>query len=315
MDDLNDLYFFTAVVQFKGFSAAARATGVEKTRLSRRVAGLEKRLGVRLLHRSTRTMSLTEAGERFYEHCLAVVEGANAAYDSLHALKKEPSGSVRLSCPVVVAQSYLVQLLPAYMAAHPKVSVYLEATDRPVNLVEEGFDIMLRSLPAIENSADLVARELGSARRILVASPAFLDLHGRPQVPEDLVKTAVIGDVNEREVRWTLENAESRESEVKLSPKLVSHDRRVQLEASLHGIGIALLPEPIVASLLRDNRLERVLPDWSTCRQIIHLVYPRPRGMLPSVRSLIDFLMVHIPPSIKERSVQPSLCQSQGSPV
>ncbi len=303
MDDLNDLYFFTSVVQHRGFSAASRATGVEKTRLSRRVAGLERRLGVRLLHRSTRNMSLTEAGERFYEHCLAVVEGAHAAYDSLDSLKKEPSGSVRLSCPVVVAQSYLVKLLPGYMAAYPKVSVYIEATDRQVNLVEEGFDIMLRSLPEIENSADLVARELGQARRILVASPAYLDLHGRPQSPSELAQAAVIGDGHEKGAKWSLVNAESGTREIDLSPKLVSHDRRVQLEASMQGIGIALLPEPIVIAALKEKRLERVLPGWSTPKQVIHLVYPRPRGMLPSVRSLIDYLSLHIPPSIQESHV------------
>src|SRR5262245_23062566 len=120
MDDLNDLFFFSAVVEHKGFSTAARAIDVEKTRLSRRVAALEKRMGVRLLQRSTRTVALTEAGERFYERCQAVVDGARAAYDSISELKKEPTGNIRVSCPLVLAQNFVAPILPGFMASHPK---------------------------------------------------------------------------------------------------------------------------------------------------------------------------------------------------
>ena len=121
MHDLNDLLYFVSVVKYNGFSAAARATHIEKTRLSRRIAELEKRLGVRLLHRSTRRISLTEAGERFYERCVATVEEAEAAYESVENLRKEPMGTVRMSCPLVLAQTYLAPILPGYMAAHPMI--------------------------------------------------------------------------------------------------------------------------------------------------------------------------------------------------
>jgi len=301
MDDLNDLYFFTAVVQHNGFSAAARATGVEKTRLSRRVANLEKRLGVRLLHRSTRTMALTEAGERFYERCVATVEGAQAAYESIADLRKEPAGTVRVSCPVVLAQNYLAPILPGYMASHPKVRVFIEATDHPVNLIEERFDLALRARQQIEDTPGLVAKELGSARRILVASPAFLDRHGRPSTPSDLEGLETMGqvaDMHDKYARWDLVNSVADTQQVQLNPQLISSDLRVQLEACTHGIGIALLPEPIVSTALHTRLLEQVLPDWSAPGHIIHLVYPPPRGMLPSVRSLIDYLRVHLPARI-----------------
>src|ERR1700740_3390478 len=121
MEDLNDIYFFASVVQYGGFSAAARTIGVEKTRLSRRIAALEKRLGVRLMQRTTRALALTEAGQRFFERCVATVEGAQAAFDSVAELRREPAGLVRLSSPALLAQRCLAHVLPDYMTKHPKV--------------------------------------------------------------------------------------------------------------------------------------------------------------------------------------------------
>lgn len=306
MEDLNDLYFFASVVQHHGFSAAARAIGIEKTRLSRRVADLERRLGVRLLQRSTRNVTLTEAGERFYVRCLAAVEGAEAAYESVAELRKEPSGTVRVSCPVVLAQSYLAPILPGYMASHPKVNVVIDANDREVNLIEERFDLALRARPQIENAAGLAAKNLGNARRILVASPAYLNSNGAPDSPEALSRLATLSrlaDVFEGRARWELTGPAASRFVVQHAPRLLSNDLRLQLEAATHGIGIALLPEPIVAASIRKGLLVQVLPEWAAAAHIVHLLYPTPRGMLPSVRSLIDYLMIHLPASIQQRSV------------
>src|SRR5258708_26153300 len=175
MEDLNDIYFFASVVQYGGFSAAASTIGVEKTRLSRRIAALEKRLGVRLLQRTTRALALTEAGQRFFERCVSTVEGAQAAYDSVAELRREPVGLVRLSSPVLLAQRCLAHVLPGYMTAYPKVSVFLEATDRTVDVIEERFDIAIRALPVSENVCGLVAKTIAHAPRVLLGIPAFLD--------------------------------------------------------------------------------------------------------------------------------------------
>jgi DNA-binding transcriptional LysR family regulator len=188
MEDLNDIYFFASVVQYGGFSAAASTIGVEKTRLSRRIPALEKRLGVRLLQRTTRALALTEAGQRFFERCVAAVEGAQAAYDSAAKLRREPAGLVRLSSPALLTQRCLAHALPGYMTLHPKVSVCIEATDRTVNVIEERFDIAIRAIPVIENVAGLVAKTLGTSQRVLVVSPAFPDRYGRPENPTDLPK-------------------------------------------------------------------------------------------------------------------------------
>jgi DNA-binding transcriptional LysR family regulator len=303
MEDLNDLYFFAAVVRHNGFTAAARATGVEKTRLSRRVAELEHRVGLRLLQRSTRSIALTEAGERFYARCVAAVESAEAAYDSVAALQREPSGTVRLACPVVMAQSYLAPILPGYLARHPKVKVLVEASDRAVNLIEERFDLALRARPRMDDEPGLVAKTLGMARFILVASPAFLDAHGRPKHPQDLAGLDVMSHINDLHdgiAHWSLKDFSGQSDLVKTLPRLVTSDFRVQLEAAVHGIGIALLPEPIVSSALHKAQLEHVLQDWAVAGHMLHLVYPTPRGMLPAVRSLIDYLMIHLPARIHE---------------
>ena len=213
MEDLNDIYFFASVVEYGGFTAAARAIGVEKTRLSRRIAALERRLGVRLLQRTTRALALTEAGQRFFERCAATVEGAQAAYDSVAELRREPAGLVRLSSPVLLTQRCLAHALPGYMTIHPKVSVFVEATDRTVNVIEERFDIAIRAKPVIEDVAGLVAKTLGNSQRVLVVSPAFLRHFGQPENPSDLPKfntVASTDDIFDRGARWSLTRFDSR---------------------------------------------------------------------------------------------------------
>jgi len=306
MEDLNDLYFFASVVQYGGFSAAARTIGVEKTRLSRRIGALEKRLGVRLLQRTTRALALTEAGQRFYDRCLATVEGAQAAFDSVAELRREPAGLVRLSSPVLLTQRCLAHALPAYMTTHPKVSVFVEPTDRTVNVIEERFDIAIRAKPVIEDVAGLVAKTLGNSQRVMVASRAFLDRHRRPENPADLPTLNTVAstdDIFDGGARWTLTNLDNRTQQIELKPRLVTSDLRVRLQAAIRGIGIALLPEQVVAAPLTEGLVERVLPGWSGAKNILHLVYPTPRGMLPSVRSLIDYLLIHVPAWLQERSL------------
>jgi len=301
MDDLNDLYFFAAVVQHNGFSAAARAIGIDKTRLSRRVAELERHVGARLLQRSTRKLALTEAGEQFFARCTAAVESAQAAYDSVAELQSEPAGIVRLSCPVVLAQNYLAPILPAFLETHRKVRVVVEATNRTTDLIEERFDLALRVRAQLEDEPALVARSLGAVPRILVASPEFLAQHGHPDDPQQLRWFATLGraaDLVGGLVRWELTADHGRRESVQIAPRLAADDFRVQLEAATLGTGVALLPRIIASGALRAGRLEHVLQEWSAPGQSILLVYPPPRGMLPSVRSLIDYLTANLPATI-----------------
>jgi DNA-binding transcriptional LysR family regulator len=304
--DLNELYYFVEIVRHKGFSAAARATGIEKTRLSRRIAALEKKLGVRLLQRSTRSISMTEAGERFYHRCLAAVEEAEAAYESIAALRAEPTGTVRMSCPLVLGQTYLAPVLPAYLAKYPKVNLIIEPTDREVDLIDERFDLALFARPYSTTSSGLVVKQLESARRILVASPAYLNSSGRILSPEALPDRATLGrldDLRDGLVRWELVDRRGKGTVINHVPRLLTNDLRLQFETVISGIGIALLPEPIIANSIKSNLLEQVLPEWTAVPNLLYLAYPSPRGILPSVRSLLDHLAEQLPLVIQARSI------------
>jgi DNA-binding transcriptional LysR family regulator len=192
------------------------------------------------------------------------------------------------------------------MTMHPKVSVFVEPTDRTVNVIEERFDIAIRAKPEIEDVAGLVAKTLGTSQRVLVVSPAFLDPYRRPERPADLPRFTTVAstdDIFDDGARWNLMNLETRTQQIQLKPRLVTSDLRTRLQAAIHGIGIALLPEQVVSAPLTEGLIERVLPEWSGARNILHLVYPTPRGMLPSVRSLIDYLLIHVPAWLQERTI------------
>ena len=192
LPDLNDLRFFAAVVEHGGFSAASRALGVPKSRLSKRVALLEERLGVRLLQRTTRRFAVTEVGERFLTHCRAMLEEAQAAQDVVDELRAEPRGIVRVSCPTALVQTVISHVLPDFLAGFPKVQVRVLATNRRVDIINEGIDIAIRVRTKLDTDAALVSRGFGQSRVLLAANPQFLDEHGRPTVPQDLEKLPLL---------------------------------------------------------------------------------------------------------------------------
>jgi DNA-binding transcriptional LysR family regulator len=294
--DLNDLRYFALIVEHGGFSAAERATQLTKSKLSRRVALLEERLGVRLLQRSTRRLSLTEAGRAFHEHCAAMLVEAEAAQQAVEQLRSAPSGTVRLTCPVPIAQFYVARIVAAFMREHPKVRVEIESTDRNVNLIEERIDVALRVRTSGLEDPGLVTRRIASGRMVLVASPAYLK--GRvPVVEPAQVATldTVGGQRDGTEQRWALTASDGRSASVVHRPRLLCSDFTVQLEAAAGGVGIALLPLRMAWRGLEDGSLVRVAKDWGTPEQDIHLVFVSRRGLLPAVRALIDHLVLHIP--------------------
>lgn len=294
--DLNDLRYFALIVEHGGFSAAQRATHLTKSKLSRRVALLEERLGVRLIQRSTRRLSLTEAGRAFHEHCAAMLVEAEAAQQAVEQLRSAPSGTVRLTCPVAIAQFYVARIVADFMREHPKVRVEIESTDRTVNLIEERIDLAVRVRATGLEDPGLVTRRIASGRMVLVASPAYLE--GRaPVVDAAEVSTLdTIGGQREgAEQSWTLTASDGRDARVVHRPRLLCSDYTVQLEAAIGGVGIALLPLRVAWRRLEEGTLVRVATDWATPEQDIHLVFVSRRGLLPAVRALIDHLVLHIP--------------------
>ncbi len=300
LPDLNDFYFFAAVVEHGGFSAASRALNVPKSRLSKRVSQLEDGLGVRLLHRTTRKFVVTEAGERFYRHCQAMLAEARAAAEDAASLGGEARGVVRLSCPVSLAQSLLAPILPRFLDRHPQVQLRVLSSNRRVDVIGEGFDVAVRVRDKLDTDAELVARSFGPKRVVLVASPAFLREHGEPHTPQELSTLPVLSIFeHEGAQTWELYDRACARTSVPVRPRLISGEFRVLIDAALQGVGIAWVPEQSCVEELRSGRLRVVLPEWGLPQGILHIVYPSRRGMLPAVRALVDFLaeaFEHAPP-------------------
>jgi DNA-binding transcriptional LysR family regulator len=298
--DLNDLRYFVLAVQHGGFSAAERHSRIIKSKLSRRIALLEERLEVRLLQRDSRRLSLTEAGKIFYESCYAVVMEAEAAEQALDQLRSEPTGLVRLTCPVSMAQLYVARAVADFVRIYPRVTVEIDATDRHVNLIEERFDI---AISASNESADpaLIKRRIASGRLILTAAPAYLE--GRPAIeqPEQLTRFDTIGALRDGpEQVWTLTRVDARLARVSTRPRLLCSDVMTQYQAALGGAGVALLPLRVALRSLQEGALAHVAKDWSMPGLNIHMIYATRRGMLPSVRTLIDHLAQHIPATLAQ---------------
>lgn len=301
MQDLNDLAYFAEVVDRGGFAAAGRALGIPKSRLSRRVAALEARLGVRLLQRTTRKLALTAVGEQFLRHCVAMREEVQAAEEAVAQARAEPRGTIRIACPVTLAQSMLGPLLPRFLAQHPQIRVDLRVSNRPVDLIEEGIDVALRVRPELEDSATLVVKNFGLTATVLVASPAQLARQGRPRAVEELERLDTLA-MSAVDGRATLSLVGPGEA-VRLlqhAPRYVADDLLTLKFAALGGVGICALPDYMCRDELRAGLLEEVLPGWAPQPGIFHAVFPSRRGLLPAVRKFLDFLAESAPAGLAQ---------------
>ena len=294
--DFNDLQFFAAVVLNRGFSAAARVLGVPKSRVSRRVALLEERLGVRLLDRTTRGLGLTQVGQQVFEHARAAVIEAEAAEEAALRMQAEPRGLVRLSCPLGL-QGSIAGALPSFLAAHPKLRVQCIATNRRVDLIHEGVDVPIRVRERLDTDADLQVKRIGMSRRILVASPSLLAAAGIPTSPADLANFPVLLQEERSGGTWHLTAEDGETTSVPVEPRLASGSFDILMAAARQGAGITLLPATYCQDALATGSLVRVLPEWSGTDGIMHLVFASRRGMLPSVRAVIDFAAAALRPS------------------
>ncbi|QNM94713.1 LysR substrate-binding domain-containing protein [Chitinimonas koreensis] len=290
MQDLNELMYFARVVESGGFAAAGRLLGIPKSRLSRRVAVLEARLGARLLQRTTRKLVLTEVGERYYRHCQAMLLEADAAEETVAQMSAAPRGRVRVSCPVALVESELTQMLPGFLAAYPQVRLELVMTNRRVDLLEEGIDVALRVRIPGDEDPSLVTRRLRPARAALVMAPSLL-AGVRIRQPADLAQLPALGAIEaDRRVHWRFTAADGQVEEIALEPRLAVEDFGLRKAAALHGLGVTMLPEPYCSEELAAGTLVRLLPDWQLPGGFMQLVYPHRRGLMPAVRVLVDYL-------------------------
>jgi DNA-binding transcriptional LysR family regulator len=295
-DRLNGMRVFAQVVEAKSFSAAAEKLGMSKSLASRHVSGLERSLSVKLLNRSTRKLSLTDAGAVFYEHCARIVQEAELAAERLSRTQSEPAGLVKVTAVEAFAVRHVLPALPDFYRKYPKIRVKLSCSNRALELGDEGFDIGIRV--SFDPAPDLVARKLAANRSVLCASPAYLKGRGAPRRIEDLAKhDCVLFPPLAPNGRWTLRRNE-RKYPVQVAGVLETDEMEAVRAAVAAGLGIGILPLYMAGDALRQGQLVPVLREYRVVPEsAIYLVY-LPNATLPSrVRALIDFLVQRFAPA------------------
>jgi DNA-binding transcriptional LysR family regulator len=299
MQDLNDMLYFAEVVDRGGFAAAGRSLGVPKSKLSRRVAELEAQLGVRLLQRTTRKLSVTAVGEQYHRHCVAMREDAQAAADAVAQAQSEPTGTL--------AQTTLGPLLPQFLARYPKVRLDVQVSNRVVDLVEEGFDVALRVRPTLDDTGSGVVKNFGTTRTLLVASPSQLARQGRPASVDDLARLDTVAmSATDGRTSWPLVGPGGATHVLNHQPRFVADDLLTLKFAVLRGVGICPLPDYMCSDELHSRLLVPVLPGWAPRPGLFHAVFPSRRGLVPAVRRFLDFLGDNI---TREGGVLPEAAQ------
>jgi DNA-binding transcriptional LysR family regulator len=288
MQDLERMAIFAAVVEARGFSEAARRLGLSKSLVSKQVTRLEKNVGARLLHRTTRSMSLTEAGAVFYEHCARIVEEEAEARLAVGRLHAGPRGVLRISASVAFGTLHIAPALPEFLARHPEVRVDMVIGDRLVDLADEGFDVAIRIAARVGDN--LVARKLAPVNRRICATPAYFKRHGVPRAPADLAAhNCLTYTFAEPRDAWRLRGPKGH-LDLRVHGNLRLNDDEALSAAVLGGLGIALLPTFIIGRDLQAGRLRAVMSEYVPHASHINAVYLPTRHLPAKVRAFIDFL-------------------------
>jgi DNA-binding transcriptional LysR family regulator len=291
IDDLNDLYLYGRVVEAGGFAAAERQTGIPKSRLSRRIAALEKELNVRLIQRTAHQFQVTEIGQSVYQHARSIADEVEAVVATVGATMSEPGGLIRVSSSVLIGELMLAGWIADFMALHPKVRVSLDLSNRFVDLLGERIDLAIRFASKPLPSADVVARLLGISRMVLVGSPALLAAHGEPKDIDDLQRFPALGQgALEAPRPWAFKGADGATVLYQPQPRFSSGNMMALREAAVRGIGIGQLPFDACREALQDGRLELLLEHRESIGTPVYAMYPSRHGVPSGVRALLAFL-------------------------
>ncbi|MDX2010619.1 MAG: LysR substrate-binding domain-containing protein [Myxococcaceae bacterium] len=290
MDVLDGMRAFRAVVDTGSFVAGGRALGLSTAWVSKRVAQLEEHLGTQLLARTTRRLSLTDAGRLYLEHCRRLLDDLDEAERSVGSLQASPRGRLRVTAPMSLGLTRLAKLLPAFSARYPEVELDVYFNDRYVDVVNEGFDVAVRVGAALDDSS-LIARTLGRGRRVLVASPDYLGARGVPRRPAELSQHACLRySLHAAPSRWSFVGPRG-EVSVQVGGPLQLNNSVALATAAVLGAGLLLAPDFVVADDLTAGRLRRVLPRYEPSGYTMFAVSPPTRFVTPKVRAFVDFLV------------------------
>ncbi|MGK5072263.1 LysR family transcriptional regulator [Janthinobacterium sp. ZB1P44] len=296
MDKLRSMEMFVAVVDAGSFTAAAEAFQISPVMVGKHIKYLEERLGARLLARTTRRQSLTEIGQQYAEQCRQILASIHAAERGAEAMRAAPRGKLKITAPVSFGSECIAPLMADYLDAYPEVSLELNLNDRMVDLVEEGFDAAIR-IGALEDSG-MVARPLRPYAMVICAAPAYLARHGTPRTPDDLARHECVDFMQwSRHMRWRLSGKEARHDGVTAESRFRSNNGQALRMAALHGFGIVMQAEILMAGDIAAGRLVPLLADYVPAPRPMHLVYARDRQPTPKLTTFIDFLLERYGPA------------------
>ncbi|RMH44546.1 MAG: LysR family transcriptional regulator [Gammaproteobacteria bacterium] len=293
------MQIFIKVVEQGGFSPAAIRLGLSRGTVSKAIAHLEAQLGVRLLHRTTRQVSLTEAGQIYYRNVRAILENIEASEAEITGFARRPYGHVRITAPLSLGERDLSEILAAFCRDNPEISLELQLTDRFVALVEEGVDLAVR-IGLLEDSS-LIAKKITETALGLYCSPEFLRRRGRLYTPEDLKPEDCLRYQNRNSGRyWTLTHPDGREHKVQVHGRVSSNNGEVLATMAACGLGVVMLPKFIAKDYMASGKLVEVLRPWSPGNVGVWAVYPTRQHVPLAVRHLIDYIAVHLPERLPE---------------
>lgn len=311
---LSDMYYFAKVAEYGSYSLAERALGVPKSRLSRRVAQLERRLGVRLIERSSRHFALSEAGTVFQQHCERVVQEAERGMQAVSVLQETPRGTVRVACMVNANRVLLAPIVPGFLTAHPDVGLHIVATNRAVDLYADAVDVALRVGPEIDESDSVMVRKVLDTRQYLVAAPSLLAAAGPCTTLEELrnFPTLDISTPGGRHT-WLLQARDGRSVAFNHQPRLISDDIETLRLAAHAGAGVVRISERMIRDDLEAGRLVVVLEDWSLRTNQVYLAFLASKGLTPSVRAFVEYVCVALPEAVRKTSADVGAASADGS--
>ncbi len=299
MIDLNDYFYFAQVVEKQGFTAAADALGLPKSRLSRHVRQLEERLEVRLIQRTSRHFAVTDFGQTFYYHARKLLDEMENAESEIRRKKNSLVGQVSISCSIGIAQFALNDLITQFLSDNPGVNIAQQVANQHTNLIEQGIDLAIRAHSGNLPDSSLIQRSLARVTWHLYAAPAYLESLGTPEAPEDLADLHSL-DLGWRAKpeKWQLTHNHGATAEINHQPRLWSEDMGTLKHAACRGLGVVALPDYTVASELASGQLQCVLPEWVADDATVSLVTPSRVGSNPTVQALVSFLISEFPKAV-----------------
>ena len=293
MDRLGAMRTFRAVVEAGGFSAAARRLGLSKAAVSKQVAELEAHFGTALLQRTTRRLNATDAGRRYFDNCVRLLDELNEVEAEVRNSQAEPSGRLRISAPVNFGNAVLSPVICALAQRYPRLEIQVELNDRFVDLIEEGFDAALRIRTSLPDSS-LIARKLGEITRSVVAAPSYLKRMGVPKTPEELKNhNCLIYTLSTAPFDWKFE-AGNKSVTVRVNGGIQSNNGQFLLSFLYAGVGIAFLPDFTVGEDIRHGKLKRILENYPVEPHDLYVVYPANRHQSPKLRAFMDMATQHL---------------------